>query len=77
VYSPKITKALIPALYRLAWLRRTPMTRLVSEALAEYLAQQPDAREFLPRAAPTPRRSGGAPRPSARGNAVHRALDRA
>jgi hypothetical protein len=33
MYSPKIEESLIPALYRLAQSRRTPMTRLVSHLI--------------------------------------------
>jgi hypothetical protein len=40
MYSPKIDEALIPPLYRLALARRQPMTTLVSQILARYLATQ-------------------------------------
>ena len=40
MYSPKIDERLIPPLYRLARSRRQPMTRVVAEALAAYLASQ-------------------------------------
>ncbi len=37
MYSPRIDEDLIPPLYRLAKVRRIPMTRLVSEILNEAL----------------------------------------
>jgi hypothetical protein len=39
MYSPKIDEDLIPKLYRLALIRKTPMTKLVNRILASYLAQ--------------------------------------
>lgn len=41
MYSPKISEELIPHLYWLAKRRRLPMTRVVNEALEQYLAAQP------------------------------------
>ena len=38
MYSPKISEALIPDLYWLAKSRGQPMTRIVNEVLARYLA---------------------------------------
>ncbi|MGE0136029.1 MAG: hypothetical protein AB7T16_12970 [Dehalococcoidia bacterium] len=38
MYSPKIAEHLIPSLYRLRCERRQPMTRLVAEAIEQYLA---------------------------------------
>lgn len=43
MYSPKISPKYIPRLYRLAKRRGVPMTWLVDEAVAAYLAQQMDA----------------------------------
>ncbi|MGE3856859.1 MAG: hypothetical protein AB7G21_07865 [Dehalococcoidia bacterium] len=37
MYSPKIAEHLIPPLYRLRCERRQPMTRLVAEAIEQYL----------------------------------------
>ena len=37
MYSPKISEQLIPQLYRLKLATRKPMTRLVNEAITEYL----------------------------------------
>ncbi len=39
MYSPKIDEKLIPSLYRLGKVLGKPMTKLVSEAVAEYLAK--------------------------------------
>lgn len=38
MYSPKIAEHLIPPLYRLRCERKQPMTRLVAEAIEQYLA---------------------------------------
>jgi hypothetical protein len=40
MYSPNLSERLIPPLYRLARLRREPMTRVVAAALEAYLATQ-------------------------------------
>jgi len=40
MYSPKIDERFIPELYRLGRARRQPMTRLVTEAVERYLAEQ-------------------------------------
>jgi hypothetical protein len=39
MYSPKINEKHIPALYHLGKRVKKPMTRLVNEAIAEYLAK--------------------------------------
>lgn len=38
MYSPKIAECLVPRLYRLGKARGVPMTRLVSEAIEQFLA---------------------------------------
>lgn len=40
MYSPRIPEEYVPALYRLARERRVPMTRLVAEAIAQFLATE-------------------------------------
>ncbi len=40
MYSPKINEKHIPALYRLGKKEKKPMTQLVNEAIAEYLAKE-------------------------------------
>jgi len=42
MYSPKIAEHLIPPIYRLARARGQHMTTVVNEALAQYLAGQPN-----------------------------------
>ena len=37
MYSPKIKEAYIPVLYKLAKIKRMPMTRLVDRAIDEFL----------------------------------------
>lgn len=37
MYSPKISEDLVRALYQLKLIRKLPMTRLVDEALREYI----------------------------------------
>ena len=62
MYSPKIPERLIPPLYRLARLRREPMTRVVAAALEAYLATQEAASDDTQRPCrPAPHR----PRPAA------------
>jgi hypothetical protein len=48
MYSPKIDSGLIPLLYRVARCRKVHMTTLVNEAIAAYLAQQPNADAIPP-----------------------------
>jgi hypothetical protein len=43
MYSPKIASNLIPEIYRAARTRKMPMTTLVNEAIADYLARLRDA----------------------------------
>lgn len=62
MYSPKIPERLIPALYRLARSRHTPMTRVVAEALETYLIEQGVEREQL-RVAGNRRAASGQQRP--------------
>jgi hypothetical protein len=38
MYSPKINEQLIPALFKIARLRKIPMTRLVSQIIKNYLS---------------------------------------
>jgi hypothetical protein len=38
MYSPKVAEHLIPRLYQLGKARRVPMTRLVAEAIEQYLS---------------------------------------
>lgn len=38
MYSPKIREELIPIIYRVAKLKRVPMTCVVNEAVISYLA---------------------------------------
>lgn len=40
MYSPKIKEQHIPTLYRLGKHKKKPMTYLVNEAIAEYLAKE-------------------------------------
>jgi len=40
MYSPKINEKHIPALYHLGKQAKKPMTRLVNEAITEYLAKE-------------------------------------
>ena len=40
MYSPKINEQHIPALYHLGKRVRKPMTRLVNEAISQYLEKQ-------------------------------------
>ena len=40
MYSPKVREEFVPVLYRLGQQRRVPITRLVEEALHDYLARQ-------------------------------------
>jgi hypothetical protein len=39
MYSPKIDEELIPRIYRLGKLKKTPMTRLVNEILQRALSE--------------------------------------
>ena len=39
MYSPKVREEFVPVLYRLGKRRRMPITRLVEEALHNYLAR--------------------------------------
>ena len=41
MYSPKIKEELVAALYQLKQQTKTPMTRLVNEAVTEYLIRHP------------------------------------
>ena len=43
MYSPKIASNLIPEIHRAARTRKMPMTTLVNEAIADYLARLRDA----------------------------------
>jgi len=52
MYSPKIDERFIPELYRLGRARRQPMTRLVTEAVERYLAEQRVLVETLGRVKP-------------------------
>ncbi len=40
MYSPKIDEKLIPALYQLKQLTNKPMTKMVNEAVIEYLLKR-------------------------------------
>ncbi len=40
MYSPKVPERFIPVLYRLGRARGRPMTQLVAEAVARYLAEE-------------------------------------
>ena len=40
MYSPKISEKLIPEFYQLKQLTKTPMTKLVNEAIAQYLQRK-------------------------------------
>ena len=40
MYSPKISNLHIPTLYHLGKQKKTPMTKLVNQAIAEYLSKQ-------------------------------------
>lgn len=40
MYSPQISESLIPILYRLGRLRKTPMTRLVDHLLTKALEKE-------------------------------------
>ena len=40
MYSPKVSEKHIPVLYRLGKEQKKPMTYLVNEAVAQYLASQ-------------------------------------
>ena len=40
MYSPKIDERLIPALYQLKQLTNKPMTKMVNEAVIEYLLKR-------------------------------------
>jgi hypothetical protein len=47
MYSPKIKEEHIPVLYRLAKLKRMPMTRLVNNIIKDYLdSLEPAVREL-------------------------------
>lgn len=40
MYSPKVSEKHIPTLYKLSRQQKRPMTRLVNEAVADYLARE-------------------------------------
>lgn len=40
MYSPKISEQYIPALYHLGKQKKIPMTKLVQQAIAEYLSKE-------------------------------------
>ena len=39
MYSPKISSQFIPSLYRIAKVKRIPMTKLVNRIILDFLAQ--------------------------------------
>jgi hypothetical protein len=43
MYSPRIDSRFVPLLYHAAKARKIPMTTLVNEVIADYLAHQADA----------------------------------
>jgi hypothetical protein len=47
MYSPKVRDKFVPVLYRLGRRRGVPMTRLVEEALAQYLHREGLAEEVF------------------------------
>ena len=47
MYSPKINEEYIPKLYWLAKSKKTRMTKLVNEAIVQYLNQQ-DSKDLSP-----------------------------
>lgn len=40
MYSPKISEHHIPTLYHLGKQKKTPMTKLINQAIAEYLSKE-------------------------------------
>ena len=40
MYSPKINEALIPELYKLKQITKKPMTKIVNEAITQYLERK-------------------------------------
>ena len=46
MYSPKIKEEYIPTLYKIAKVKDVPMTRVVNEALADYLSR-PNVKFYL------------------------------
>ena len=45
MYSPKIAERLIPQLYRLKQTTKKPMTKMVNEAVIEYLQKRKEMKE--------------------------------
>jgi len=45
MYSPKIAEKLIPQLYRLKQTTKKPMTKMVNEAVIEYLEKRKEMKE--------------------------------
>jgi hypothetical protein len=45
MYSPKIAERLIPQLYRLKQTTKKPMTKMVNEAVIEYLEKRKEMKE--------------------------------
>lgn len=62
MYSPKIPENFIPTLHHLARLRSQPMTVVVAEAIAQYVARQ-DLAPIADRIAASERRCGLRPVP--------------
>ena len=48
MYSPKIDEKLIPELYRLKQTTKKPMTKMVNEAVVEYLQKCKENNESQP-----------------------------
>lgn len=45
MYSPKVKEELIPQLYRLKQTTKKPMTKIVNEAVIEYLEKRKEMKE--------------------------------
>ena len=44
MYSPKIDEKLIPELYKLKQITKKPMTKMVNEAIIQYLQKRKDCK---------------------------------